>query len=192
MAALKRNSKIQIPNSGETSNSKNPISMAVFGTLSTLRKQTAHLPWLQPAFAYLDELFTAGTAAHEKIKSLAAGETFRRELTAGNFALEQVYLTKPRAEGVLETHRKYVDVQVVFEGEELMEVTDPGTLTVRDAYNPARDATFYEEAAPAGSLRLRAGDGAIYFPEDAHMGGLQVTGARLVRKAVLKVPVPEG
>ena len=39
-------------------------------------------------------------------------------------------------------------------------------------------------------LRLRAGEAAIYFPEDAHMSSLQAAGPQLVRKAVIKVPVP--
>lgn len=165
--------------------------MAIFGTLATVRQQTAHFDWLRPAFAYLNELFTPGTAAHLKMQSLAAGETFKRELSGGTFALEQVYLTKPRAEGVFETHRKYVDVQVLLAGEEFMEVTHPGSLIIRDAYNPERDATFYLDVPHASRLHLRAGDAAIYFPDDAHMGALQIAGPQLVRKAVLKVPVPE-
>jgi len=164
--------------------------MAVFGILTTVRSQTAHLHWLQSAYDYLDELFTPGTVANQKLKSLAVGETFRRELAGGNFALEQVYLTKPRDQGSFETHRKYVDVQVIFEGEEFMEVTHPGSLRVRDAYNPDCDAVFYHDVTHGSVLRLRAGDAAIYFPEDAHMGALQVAGPQLVRKAVIKVPVP--
>ena len=164
--------------------------MAIFGTLTTVRAQTAHLDWLQPAYAYLDELFTPGTVVHEKLKSLPAGETFRRELSRGSFALEQVYCTKPRAQAVFETHRKFVDVQVIFEGGEIMEVTHPGSLTIRDAYNTERDATFYHDATGGSVLRLRVGDAAIYFPDDAHMGALQVTGPQLVRKVVIKVPVP--
>jgi YhcH/YjgK/YiaL family protein len=164
--------------------------MAIFGTLSTVRSQTAHDQWLQPAFAYLDELFTPGSPAQRKIKSLAAGEGFRRELDDGNFVMEQVYLTHPRGNGGFETHRKYVDVQVILEGEELMEATHPGSLIVREAYNPDRDAAFYQDASHASVLRLRAGDAAIYFPEDAHNGGMQIAGPQLVRKAVLKVPMP--
>ena len=165
--------------------------MAIFGTLGTVRQQTAYLAWLQPAFAYLTELFTPGTAANLKIQSLTAGETFKRELSGGTFALEQVYLTKPRDQGVYETHRQYVDVQVILAGEEFMEVTHPGSLIIRDAYNPDRDATFYLDATHGSRLHLRAGDAAIYFPDDAHMGTLQVAGPQLVRKTVLKVPVPE-
>ena len=164
--------------------------MAIFGALSTDRSQTVHHRWLQPAFAYLDELFTPGSAAWQKLTSLAVGESFRRELADGNFALEQVYRTKPRAEGVFETHRQYVDVQVIFEGEEFMEVTNPATLTVRDAYNPARDAIFYQDADHASVLRLRAGEAAVYYPDDAHNGGLQIGRPQLVRKVVIKVPLP--
>ena len=165
--------------------------MAIFGTLNTVRQQTMHLPWLRPAFAYLDDLFTSGSAAGLTLLSLAVGDTFRRELAGGTFALEQVYLTKPREQGFYETHRQYVDVQVIFAGEEFMEVTHPASLTVRDAYDPGRDATFYLDAAHGSRLLLRAGDAAIYFPDDAHNGALQVAGPQLIRKVVLKVPVPE-
>jgi len=165
--------------------------MAIFGTLGTVRQQTSHLAWLQPAYAYLTELFTPGTDAHVKMQSLSAGETFKRELSGSTFALEQVYLTKPRDQGVYETHRKYVDVQVIIAGEEFMEVTHPGSLIIRDAYNPERDAIFYLDATHGSRLHLGPGDAAIYFPDDAHMGALQAAGPQLVRKAVLKVPVPE-
>ena len=165
--------------------------MAIFGTLGTVREQTQHFAWLQPAYAYLTELFTPGSEACAKMQSLSAGETFKRELSGGTFALEQVYLTKPRDQGVYETHRKYVDVQVIVAGEEFMEVTHPGSLIIRDAYNPERDATFYLDVTHGSRLHLRAGDAAIYFPDDAHMGALQVAGPQLVRKAVLKVPMPE-
>jgi biofilm protein TabA len=165
--------------------------MAIFGTLDTVRQQTRHLAWLEPAYAYLDELFIPDSTASLKIHSLSTGETFRREVSGGTFALEQVYLTKPRELGVFETHRNYVDVQVIFAGEEFMEVTHPGTLTVRDAYNPDRDATFYLDTDHGSRLHLRTGDAAIYFPEDAHNGALQVAGPQLVRKVVLKVPVPQ-
>jgi YhcH/YjgK/YiaL family protein len=163
--------------------------MAIFGALSTVRSQTVHYRWLLPAFAYLNELFTPDSAAGQKLTSLVPGESFRRELADGNFALEQAYFTKPRAEGVFETHRLYVDVQVIVLGEEFMEVTNPETLIVRDAYNPARDAIFYQDADHASVLRLRAGEAAIYFPDDAHNGGLQIGGPQLVRKVVIKVPL---
>jgi len=165
--------------------------MAIFGDLATVRSQTAAQAWLRPAFAYLDDLFRPGSVAWQNLKSLAVGENFRRELPDGNFALEQVYLTKPRSHGVYETHRKYVDVQVIFEGEELMEVAPHDSLTVRDPYDPDRDAVFYQDAAHGSVLRLRAGGAAIYLPADAHMGGLQAAGPQQVRKAVVKVPVPE-
>jgi len=164
--------------------------MAIFGSVSTVRAQTAHLTWLQPAFIYIDEISKPETAAHRKLMSLAPGETFRRELIGGIFGLEQTYLTKPRAEATYETHRKYVDVQVVFEGEEFMEVADATGMTVRDAYNPDRDATFYHDVTYGNVLRLRKGEAAVYFPADAHKGNVQVAGPLLVRKVVVKVPVP--
>jgi len=164
--------------------------MALHGSLSTIRAQTARMELFGPAFAYLDELFRAGSPASARIRGLAAGDTQKIELSGGSFALEQVYPAKVRADAFFESHRKYIDVQVVFEGAEAMELADISRLTVRQPYHADRDVIVYADCTDASILRVQAGEAAVFFPADGHMPGLRTgNDATLVRKTVIKVPV---
>jgi biofilm protein TabA len=139
---------------------------------------------------YIDDLMRNESAARARLQGIAPGAAEKIDLGSGIFAVEQVYRTKPRAESFFESHRKYIDVQVIVEGEELMEVIDASRITVRDPYVPERDLITYLDGADASGLRLRAGEAAIFFPVDVHMPSMQLRGAAtLVRKTVVKVPV---
>lgn len=163
--------------------------MALFGTLPTLRAQLARSEHFAAGFAFVEEAGRTGTAANRQLFALAAGQTERTDLAGGAFALSQSYLTKPRSEGKWETHRAYIDIQAVFFGEEFMEVTDRGRLTVTEDLTPARDLIFYQAFERGCVLRLGASDVAVYFPPDAHMGSIAIAAPTLVRKVVVKVPM---
>ncbi|HKB92139.1 MAG TPA: YhcH/YjgK/YiaL family protein [Opitutaceae bacterium] len=164
--------------------------MAIFGPLSAVCEQTAGLSWLQPAFPYLADCIKAQSEAQQKIFSLPTGDSFRRELSDGIFAIEQAYLTKPRTEGKFESHRRYLDIQVVIAGEEMMDIADLGLFQVKDPYIVERDLAFYHDISGFSSLWIRAGEAAIFFPQDVHKPSLQIASPQLVRKTVVKVPVP--
>ena len=163
--------------------------MAVFGSFPAVHRQLRPDPRFSAAFAYVADALQPGSAAAARIGGLAVGVTERIELTGGAFALEQAYLPKARAEGFFESHRKFIDVQVVVAGEELMEVAEITRLMVATDYNPERDLLKYADVADASVLRMQAGEVAVFFPEDGHMPSLQWRGPGLVRKTVVKVPV---
>lgn len=164
--------------------------MALIGSIATVRSQAAHNPGFAAAFAYIEDLIRPDSAARKRLDGLAAGEHKKIELEEGLFAVEQVYQTKPRPEGFFESHRKYIDVQVVIAGEERMEVIDAAHITVREPYSADRDVILYNDVGDASELRLRAGEAAIFFPVDVHMPSLRLHApAALVRKTVVKVPV---
>lgn len=163
--------------------------MAVFGSFSTVRRQLRPELQFSAAFAYVEEALRAGSAAAQRIGGIATGVTERVKLAGGAFALEQVYLPKPRSAGFFESHRRYIDVQVIVAGEELMEVEEIARLVVAEPYNPERDLIKYADTAAAAVLRMRTGDAAVFFPEDGHMPSLHWRGPGLVRKTVVKVPV---
>jgi YhcH/YjgK/YiaL family protein len=163
--------------------------MALFGSVATVRSQCLPADRFAGVFAYLDDLFRDTSARAVRLRSIAVGDTERIELAGGAFALEQVYRSKIRSDGFFESHRKYIDVQVVFEGEESMEVFDLGRGTIRHPYDAQRDLLVYEDRA-GSLLHLRAGDATVFHPSDIHMPGLcGVSGPALVRKTVIKVPV---
>jgi YhcH/YjgK/YiaL family protein len=104
------------------------------------------------------------------------------------FVLLQTYRTKPLAQGKLETHRRYLDIQVVLRGSERFGYAPLAQTTPDLAYDPERDIAFHRGRADL--VTLEPGLFAVLFPNDAHMPGLDLLeGAMEVRKAVLKVAV---
>ena len=93
---------------------------------------------------------------------------------------------KPKEEGVLETHTRYIDMQLPRQGiekigwkptSELQEPTQP--------YNEQDDIAFFADR-PTAYSKIRPGQFAIYFPEDAHAPGI---GKTSIRKVIVKVEV---
>jgi len=163
--------------------------MALFGPLLAVRQQLAGLLSFAPAFAYITEALDPKSKDNLRINQLEVGASEKVELAAGSFAIEQVYLSRMRPEGFFESHRKYIDVQVIVAGTEFMEVEDIGRLVVAESYNDERDFIKYADTMTASRLRMRSGDVAVFFPADGHMPCLQLDRPCLVRKTVVKVPV---
>jgi biofilm protein TabA len=164
--------------------------MALIGSLATLRAQAARTSGFATAFSYIDDLMRPDSPARNRLRAITEGHAQRVELGDGVFAMEQVYQTKPRAEGFFESHRKYIDVQVVVEGQERIEVIESSRITMREPYVAERDLILYFDASDASELRLLAGEAAIFYPVDVHMPSLRLhTASELVRKTVVKVPV---
>jgi YhcH/YjgK/YiaL family protein len=162
--------------------------MAVFGSLSTVRAQLALDPRFKAALDYIAQALQTDSAVRRRIDAVAVGVTERTELAGGSFALDQAYLSKPRAEAFLESHIKYIDVQAVMAGEEIQEVVDITRMTVDAPYNPERDLIKYHDFRDTSLLSAREGLVAVFFPLDGHIS--RATGpAVLVRKTVVKVPV---
>jgi len=165
--------------------------MAIYGSIDAVRAQVPPTGGFATALAYLKELFTAGSAVQTRVRALTSGgERNKIDLGHGVFVLEEAYETKLRADGFFESHRKYIDVQAIFEGEELMEVADRARMNARQPYNEARDLIIYEDSSDATLLRVFAGQAAVFFPADVHMPTLRVRAAAVpVRKCVIKIPV---
>ena len=122
-----------------------------------------------------------------KASSLGDG---RHQLENGMYADIKRYSPKPEAERSYEAHVKYVDVQCVFEGSELIQVSpfSPG-MKVKEAH-PERDLTFYEDPGKANEVPavLRPGFFLVLFPRDAHKTECRFD-ADNARKVIVKVPV---
>lgn len=105
------------------------------------------------------------------------------------FALVQRYETRPAADKLMEAHRKYIDIQYLVEGQELIGVAHPETQSVTEEYNAENDALFYDGKKDVLDLPMEAGHLAVFFPEDAHRPGCQ-SGDKPspVTKVVIKIP----
>ena len=103
------------------------------------------------------------------------------------YAMVQEYDTKPLAEGLLEVHTRYIDIQYLVTGEELIGYAPLSKQIIRTPYDKDRDIAFLEGAAEP--LRLQQGQIAIFYPHDAHMPGRTTGAPAHVRKVVVKVAV---
>ena len=165
-------------------------AMALYGSLATVRAQAPQSPGFATAFAYVEELLRDGSPVARRLRDVAVGESRKIDLGGGVFVMEQAYQTKARADGFFESHRNYIDVQVLAEGEELMELADISRIRVRQPYAAERDLIMHEDTADASLLRMFPGLAAIFFPSDVHMPSLRLRAEPvLVRKSVVKVPV---
>lgn len=163
--------------------------MALFGSLSTVRAQLAASPAFDLAFDYVARALTPGSPEAARIAAVASGETVRVELGEGAFALEQAYVAKEPAQGRWEAHERFIDVQVIVAGKELMGLIDVGALSLTDDFRAERDLMFFAPREGGSILKAGAGDVAVFFPADAHMPSVADGEPVLVRKTVVKVPV---
>ncbi|WP_461213974.1 NanQ anomerase/TabA/YiaL family protein [Lacticaseibacillus sp. GG6-2] len=104
----------------------------------------------------------------------------------------QEYTTRTEAEGKYENHRDEVDIQLIVEGEELVQVTNTAGLTQKEDDFAAHDIAFYADPTTTPqNLILRAGDIVVLFPEDAHKPCLDTDGKHDVKKLIFKVPLAQ-
>jgi YhcH/YjgK/YiaL family protein len=163
--------------------------MAVFGTLETVATQTIPSPAFEAAFDYVKRCLSPVTAEHQRLMAMNPGDKARTELAHGVIAMEACSLTKPAGEGRWESHKAYVDVQVVISGTEIMEVADIRDLVLTEDLTPEKDLLFYQAPASCSRLIARAGFVAVFAPSDGHRPSMAVDAPSPVRKVVVKVPV---
>ncbi len=105
------------------------------------------------------------------------------------YALVSSYDTSPARERRFEAHRKYIDVQVLLEGEEKIEASLETGLKPLVEYSEQKDVIFLESPPAASSIVLKPGYFGVFFPHDVHRPKCDLHGKRHVRKMVLKVRV---
>lgn len=97
------------------------------------------------------------------------------------------YETTGENEKPFESHRKYVDVQLLLDGEEIMQVIDIARLQEKRNYDNDTDVVLYTASYMAASTILRPGTIMILFPRDAHRSMSFKGSAVVVKKVVGKV-----
>lgn len=174
--------------------------MAVIGKINELDWILDSLR-LENLNEYFHSIMTQGSV-YRRIEALALDCSDRIEKTYplgnGIRAIEQAYYLKPYKEAFFESHRKFVDFQLVIKGYEYFCIGDRSAFSIEIPYNESKDLIVYEfqrqisQNPQTSQIYLGAMDLAIFMPEDIHAGGLiyQNTNEKLiVKKTVIKVPV---
>jgi YhcH/YjgK/YiaL family protein len=103
------------------------------------------------------------------------------------FYIVDEYETKPVQEGRLEIHRKYLDIQYIFSGEECIGVAPLEGLTEETLYDGQKDLAFYQFEPSMSKLHLKQGMFAIFWPNEPHMPGRSINTTETVKKIVVKI-----
>ena len=101
------------------------------------------------------------------------------------YAMVQSYKTK--APGKFESHKKYIDIQFIVSGTELIKYETVSELNVCTEYDAEKDFMLFDEKNNVTELILKDGMFAIFYPEDGHMPGLAANKPENVVKIVVKV-----
>lgn len=113
-------------------------------------------------------------------------ECGRYEISEEIYANIEEYNTKES--GYFEAHRNYTDIQLLLEGEEIIEYTPLEGLEVKDEYNPSRDIAFYYDGEnQILKLPLKKGFFAVLYPHEAHKPQLISATQQKVKKVVVKI-----
>lgn len=113
----------------------------------------------------------------------------RYELEKGVYVNIETYETQERKERKFEIHEKYIDVQYIIDGEELITLARVADLILQDAYDSQRDIAFYQTGVQGKDYYVGKGRFLIIKTGVAHMPCVCVNGKQTVRKAVVKIPV---
>jgi YhcH/YjgK/YiaL family protein len=105
------------------------------------------------------------------------------------YASVATYETGSREERRFEAHRKYIDVQVLLEGEECIDVSLDQDLPVFESYDENRDVMFLKPPENVASLVMKPGHFGVFYPHDIHRPGCRLREKSRVRKIVMKVAV---
>ena len=117
-------------------------------------------------------------------------EVKRYDIDGNNlYALVSEYTSKNEDAADFEAHRKYIDIQYVISGKEIMEVTPLASLKkVMVPYDETKDIEFMTVEQKSGH-RADQNNFFIFFPSDAHRPGMKDGPNSPVKKIVIKLKV---
>ena len=98
------------------------------------------------------------------------------------------YFTKSENEKFWESHKKYLDVQIMINGTEKVAINDIRNMEVK-SFDEEKDLTILE-GDKAFDIIMKTGDVLVFFPNDVHKPELNVSendDSGNIRKIVTKV-----
>ena len=99
----------------------------------------------------------------------------------------QEYMTKNLAECRFESHKKYVDIQMMIHGIEAIETCDTDKLELETEYSEENDVMFWKQKLNQMRSVIVDGGYVILYPQNAHMPCIAVDKPVKVKKLVAKV-----
>lgn len=102
------------------------------------------------------------------------------------FGIGLEYETRDASECLWEAHRKYLDVHVILEGEELVQITQLDHTKETKEYDPEGDYALFE-GEKEQVIHLKKGTFLALYPNEVHRTAVSVSGVSSVKKIVFKL-----
>lgn len=122
------------------------------------------------------------------LKTMPCG---RHDIDEGIYANVQELDTKMAHLAKFEAHRKCIDIQYVILGSERMDFALIENFVSDVLYDEEKDVEFLrlnDESLCANSINVKAGDFAIFFPQDVHAPMLSCNdGCEKIKKVIVKI-----
>lgn len=119
-------------------------------------------------------------------KKLAEVEKGTYKIDGENIFVNVVeYETQNKEDRFWEAHKKYIDIHLMFDGNEKIAVNLIDNLDIKE-YQEKNDFVPLE-GKESGYVTLTKGDFLICYPEDAHMTAIKVDNKEKIKKAIFKV-----
>ena len=145
----------------------------IIDTLNNLCKYVGMNPLFADVVAFLKE---------NDLNSLEEGKHFIKEKDL--FVNIQTAKGRAKEAATLETHVNMIDIQIPLDGEETFGYTPLQDLPDFE-YNAEKDITKYGNTLAQTYLRLKAGQVAIFLPQDGHAPC--ISDKVEIKKAIFKV-----
>ena len=129
--------------------------------------------------------------AFEEIKRLMS-----EDIADGSYKFDEnafyvnvfTYQTKKEADCCFEKHGKYIDIQVVLDGEEIIGFESEDKLSKTVDELAQKDYMLFSLNKEYDKSKLSRGDFVIFFPDEPHAPGIAANDEiSTVRKAVFKI-----
>jgi len=105
------------------------------------------------------------------------------------YAMIQEYETQPEDALLWECHRRYIDLQMILEGEEEIGWSECSKLIDCGKYDEVKDIMMAAASSESVLLKLSAGRFVIFMPHDAHKPLCLHKVSGRVKKVVIKMAV---
>lgn len=151
----------------------------IIGKLKDIHHYKGFLPQLDEAIDFLEQ------------NDYLSIENGKHLINNHFFINRSSYIGKPLEECDAESHRKFIDIQIVIKGKEgigYADITNP-TLKVSIPYNEAKDVTKYEVEDEL-IYTMEDLSFAVTLPEDVHKPMIKIDD-NIIEKMVMKLQIKE-
>ena len=104
------------------------------------------------------------------------------------FGIGLEYDTKDEVDCLWEAHKKYLDIHVILEGEEIINITETSTMKQTMEFDYENDYQLFE-GKKQQSIHLKEGDFLALYPNECHQTAVKVLNVSKIKKIVFKIAI---